>query len=64
MKTVIFVNKNDSPMKFWDKISAIGSGFVNISNPETLGLLPGVPSSSGIDSYSVSMFHQLHCLVS
>lgn len=41
-----------------------GRGFVLVEHPEAYNLLPGIPTDVGPDRYSVSMFHQLHCLVS
>lgn len=41
-----------------------GHGFVLVEFPEKHGLQPGIPTELGIDRYSISMFHQLHCLVS
>ena len=71
MTTVIFYKNaalmnppNDANQRFWDALTPIGNGFVNISHPEAYGLLPGIPTASGVDRYSVAMFHQLHCLVS
>ena len=55
---------NDANQRFWDALMPTGHGFVNVSDPESYGLLPGITSSSGVDRYSVAMFHQLHCLVS
>ncbi|KAI0115753.1 hypothetical protein GGR51DRAFT_361467 [Nemania sp. FL0031] len=46
----------------WDSLVPIGRGFVNISNPQDYGLLPGIPTDEGIDRFSVAMYHQLHCL--
>ena len=70
MKTVVFSEipelmepPNTGNQKYWDSMVPIGHGFVNISNPEKYHLLPGIPTSSGVDRYSVAMFHQLHCLV-
>ena len=40
-----------------------GGGAVAIANAEAYGLKPGIPVETGPDVYSVSMFHQLHCLV-
>lgn len=71
LKTVVF-SRNEKLMGkpntetdlYWDSLVPIGHGFVNISNPETYNLLPGIPTHSGVDRYSVAMYHQLHCLVS
>ncbi|TIA36905.1 hypothetical protein D6C78_05089 [Aureobasidium pullulans] len=46
----------------WDALTPIGHGFVNISDPEVYGLPPGITTMSGVDRYSVAMYHQLHCL--
>lgn len=55
---------NDQSKKAWDALIPIGRGFVNISDFEAYGLEPGIPTASGVDRFSVAMFHQLHCLVS
>lgn len=55
---------NETNQQFWDALMPVGHGFVNVSNPESYGLLPGIPTESGVDRYSVAMYHQLHCLVS
>lgn len=54
---------NDVNQRFWDALTPTGHGFVNVSHPEAYGLLPGIPTHSGVERYSVAMFHQLHCLV-
>ncbi|KAI5927177.1 hypothetical protein F4810DRAFT_433128 [Camillea tinctor] len=46
----------------WDSLMPSGRGFVLVENPEDYGLGPGVPTDVGPDRYSISMFHQLHCL--
>ncbi|KAJ8062727.1 hypothetical protein OCU04_007991 [Sclerotinia nivalis] len=46
----------------WDNLMPPGRGFVLVENPEKYGLRPGLPSINGPDRYSVSVFHQLHCL--
>ncbi|CAD6446913.1 3ae1a250-aadf-473e-9b7e-67ae259eaffa [Sclerotinia trifoliorum] len=46
----------------WDNLMPPGRGFVLVENPEKYGLRPGLPSVNGPDQYSVSVFHQLHCL--
>lgn len=46
----------------WHDDTPVGRGFVNISHPEIYGLPPGIKSPAGPDSYSVAMFHQIHCL--
>ncbi|TAQ89786.1 hypothetical protein B7494_g1867 [Chlorociboria aeruginascens] len=51
--------ENDS---FWDSLTPIGNGFVNISNPEIYDLKPGISTATGVDRYSVAMYHQIHCL--
>lgn len=51
-------------LRWHDAVSPTGHGFVNISHPERYDLPPGIENPSGIESFSVSMFHQLHCLVS
>lgn len=40
-----------------------GGGFISVNDPVKYDLQPGIPTD-GPDIYSVSMFHQLHCLVS
>ena len=68
--TIIFSKKaalmdppSDTNQRYWDALTPSGHGFVNVSHPEAYGLLPGIPTISGVDRYSVAMFHQLHCLV-
>ena len=70
MTTVVFSKQpalmdppNDENQRFWDDLMPTGHGFVNVSDPESYGLRPGIMTSSGVDRYSVAMFHQLHCLV-
>ncbi|TGO76835.1 hypothetical protein BELL_0134g00070 [Botrytis elliptica] len=46
----------------WDSLMPAGRGFILVENPEKYGLRPGLPSANGPDRYSVSVFHQLHCL--
>ncbi|KAF7883188.1 uncharacterized protein EAF01_011697 [Botrytis porri] len=46
----------------WDNLMPAGRGFILVENPEHYGLRPGLPSANGLDRYSVSVFHQLHCL--
>ncbi|KAK8040013.1 Protein of unknown function DUF3328 [Apiospora rasikravindrae] len=53
---------NEENQRVWDALLPIGRGFVNVSSPETYGLLAGVSTESGVDRYAVSMYHQLHCL--
>ena len=41
------------------------NGWVLIPNPQDYNLQPGVPVPElGVDRYALSMYHQLHCLVS
>lgn len=40
-----------------------GRGYVLVEHPEDYNLKPGIPTDVGPDRYSVTMFHQLHCLV-
>lgn len=54
---------NAENQKFWDSLVPPGHGFVNISDPRKYNLLPGIQTASGIERFSVAMFHQLHCLV-
>lgn len=54
---------NNESKKSWDAPIPIGRGFVNISDAEVYGLMPGISTASGVDRYAVAMFHQ-HCLVS
>lgn len=63
-KTPLMDPPNDTNQRYWDALTPRGHGFVNVSDPEAYGLLPGIPTDSGVDRYSVAMFHQLHCLVS
>ena len=63
-KTALMDPPNDANQRDWDALMPIGRGFVNVSHPEAFGLLPGITTLSGVDRYSVAMFHQLHCLVS
>ncbi|KAK8093537.1 hypothetical protein PG997_000222 [Apiospora hydei] len=53
---------SEENQRVWDALVPIGRGFVNVSSPETYGLLRGIPSESGVDRYSMAMYHQLHCL--
>ncbi|KAL7941847.1 hypothetical protein V8C42DRAFT_333892 [Trichoderma barbatum] len=46
----------------WDNLLPDGHGFVLVESPERYGLKQGIPTELGVDRYSVSMFHQLHCL--
>ncbi|KAM0798992.1 hypothetical protein BDR22DRAFT_912065 [Usnea florida] len=47
----------------WEDLRPKGGGAVAIANAEAYGLKPGIPIDTGPDVYSISMFHQLHCLV-
>ncbi|KAF2197593.1 hypothetical protein GQ43DRAFT_199641 [Delitschia confertaspora ATCC 74209] len=46
----------------WDSLMPEGRGFVLVENPEKYGYHGGVPTEKGVDRFSVSVFHQLHCL--
>ncbi|QSZ36207.1 hypothetical protein DSL72_007333 [Monilinia vaccinii-corymbosi] len=46
----------------WDNLMPAGRGFILVEEPEKYGLKPGLPSLNGPDRYSISAFHQLHCL--
>ncbi|KAK7947795.1 uncharacterized protein PG986_008681 [Apiospora aurea] len=46
----------------WDSLMPDGRGFVLVDNPSEYNLGPGIPTDVGPDRYSISMFHQLHCL--
>ncbi|KAF2205678.1 hypothetical protein GQ43DRAFT_459753 [Delitschia confertaspora ATCC 74209] len=46
----------------WDSLMPTGRGFVLIENPEKYGYHRGIPTEKGVDRFSVSVFHQLHCL--
>ncbi|KAF7943964.1 hypothetical protein EAE96_010377 [Botrytis aclada] len=46
----------------WDDLMPAGRGFILVEDPKKYGLRPGLPSVNGPDRYSVSVFHQLHCL--
>jgi len=46
----------------WDSLMPPGRGFVLVEDPSRFDLEPGIPTDLGIDRYSVSVFHQLHCL--
>ncbi|KAI1121114.1 hypothetical protein F5Y10DRAFT_288927 [Nemania abortiva] len=61
-KQVLMDEPNAENQLVWDSLVPIGRGFVNISNPQDFGLLPGIPTEEGVDRYSVAMYHQLHCL--
>jgi hypothetical protein len=48
-----------------DLLTLVGrNGNIYISQPERFSLLPGIDSSTGAQGFPVSVFHQLHCLVS
>lgn len=51
---------------FWAGVSIDGQGFVNVDSPRPLSMNPGIPSATapGKESFGLSVFHQLHCLVS
>ena len=63
-KTALMDPPSDANQRDWDALTPIGRGFFNVSHPEAFDLLPGITTLSGVDRYSVAMFHQLHCLVS
>ncbi|KJZ73894.1 hypothetical protein HIM_06787 [Hirsutella minnesotensis 3608] len=48
----------------WNSILPQGRGFVLVPDPKAYNLGPGIPTGAGPDRYGLSMFHQLHCLVS
>ncbi|KAF2010398.1 hypothetical protein BU24DRAFT_399713 [Aaosphaeria arxii CBS 175.79] len=45
----------------WNSIMPEGRGFVLVDDPKKYGYRKGVPTEKG-DRYSVSVFHQIHCL--
>ena len=48
-------------------MSAAGRGFVSIQNPSQYGLPEGISNDHAqpdVQVYGISMYHQLHCLVS
>ncbi|KAL7946384.1 hypothetical protein V8C42DRAFT_352618 [Trichoderma barbatum] len=53
----------------WDALQPRGGGFIAIPNPKEYGLSGGLPlevdDDDGIvrEGYGISMFHQIHCLV-
>lgn len=59
-----------SRCSIWMLSSLAGRGFIIVKDPRSLGLSGGLPvpdgelSSSGSEGYCISVFHQLHCLVS
>jgi len=48
--------------KAWNSLSPPGGGYVAIDSPAKYGLKPGVPISKDREGFSLSIFHQLHCL--
>jgi hypothetical protein len=48
---------------YWDSLVPPGKGFVQIPNPEDYDLKPGILTQTGVERYSVAMYHELHCLV-
>jgi hypothetical protein len=48
---------------YWDSLVPPGKGFVQIPNPEDYDLKPGIMTQTGVERYSVAMYHELHCLV-
>ncbi|KAK5997736.1 Oxidase ustYa [Cladobotryum mycophilum] len=50
------------PQASSSKLTQDGRGFVLVKKPEKYNLGPGIPTEGGPDRYSISMFHQLHCL--
>jgi len=51
---------------FADIAHTAGYGFVKVQDPEKFNLTGGLPynSTENTEIYVMSMFHQLHCLVS
>ncbi|KFX99147.1 hypothetical protein V490_01923 [Pseudogymnoascus sp. VKM F-3557] len=48
----------------WDMLLPLGGGFVEVQNPAKYGLRGGFPiSNTDKEIYSISMFHQIYCLV-
>ncbi|GAB7356763.1 hypothetical protein MBLNU459_g7660t1 [Dothideomycetes sp. NU459] len=47
---------------YWDSLVPPGKGFVQIPNPEEYNLKPGILTQTGVERYSVTMYHELHCL--
>ncbi|KAF2167369.1 hypothetical protein M409DRAFT_53974 [Zasmidium cellare ATCC 36951] len=47
-----------------DKMQPSDEGFIRIPNPSKYGLSGGftIPNTTNTEGYSISMFHQLHCL--
>ncbi|KIX93905.1 uncharacterized protein Z520_10242 [Fonsecaea multimorphosa CBS 102226] len=58
-------NASDMAAEPWSSITA-GEGYVLVENPRRLGLTGGMAyrPTSAAEVYGVSMFHQLHCLMS
>ena len=49
----------------WESLMVPGLGYIAIDHPKKWNLEPGVPTSkTDVEKFSVSMYHQLHCLVS
>ncbi|KAI9833746.1 MAG: hypothetical protein M1819_003479 [Sarea resinae] len=46
----------------WDALLPPGRGFVLIEDHTKFGLSTGLPTGDGDARFSISMFHQLHCL--
>ncbi|PYH83784.1 hypothetical protein BO82DRAFT_352531 [Aspergillus uvarum CBS 121591] len=46
----------------WDALLPPGRGFVLIRDYQKYELTPGLPTGDGYSRFSISMFHQLHCL--
>ncbi|KAI1857176.1 uncharacterized protein JN550_013413 [Neoarthrinium moseri] len=47
----------------WDNLIPDGHGYVLVPEAaERYGLAPGIQTDEGIDRYSVTVYHQLHCL--
>ncbi|KGO43450.1 Protein of unknown function DUF3328 [Penicillium expansum] len=47
---------------YWDSLVPPGKGFVQIPNPEDYNLKPGILTQTSVERYSVTMYHELHCL--
>lgn len=50
----------------WAELYQITSDdkFIQIGDPERYGIPPGQQDINGVNFYSISVYHQLHCLVS
>ncbi|ELR10150.1 hypothetical protein VC83_00726 [Pseudogymnoascus destructans] len=49
----------------WNMLFPLGAGFVEVQKPWNYGLRGGVPvpnTEEATEIYSISMFHQIHCL--